>query len=580
MSKNYTLSEYQVIFGQHDGGFLTRDGTRLRVDRVTGCSPLQHHPMTEVVAEAIDDAERENRNHTERKNARFRERFGAGSSSSTGSDSEQSADDTSSAGSALEEMLGGTDDETSTNMDDYPDPHPDGGTTAATSGGRDWVIPPSQVKLLELTKDSRVRAGVAPQTFRCPRCDHFELLDPSTSNLTCPDCSETLRQYPLVYACPRCANVEPMQPWQVNIDNDHIGTIRCEDCSNGHYHLHHDRSLSTAQFECVQCDATRDVRRFCQECHIPSDEDGEDGTPSVMKPTPTDANSLITPMVKSALFIDGDHISLATLRDAHDANHDPYRWRVSDLPTHQENVLTDFWGLSGLFTVESVNSLTAVYGYRTSVTAKGTDIDDDDRLIRTFDHDDNTKRAYVVRSRGRGLVFDIDVGVLYSVVEEIASDLGGETYTEVASNELETLRDAPVKELVDGEHDLVVIPLLHALEHALFEAAAHEIGMDDVLGSKLLIEDGAIILYERENVGAGGLAQLTLDGEGRVLQKFLRKAAEHLSACGQLCETGCPSCVYADDFDCRPYLPSEVNRWVPPNALLNRDYADQFINAN
>jgi hypothetical protein len=38
--------------------------------------------------------------------------------------------------------------------------------------------------------------------------------------------------------------------------------------------------------------------------------------------------------------------------------------------------------------------------------------------------------------------------------------------------------------------------------------------------------------------------------------------------------------VYADDFDCRPYLPSEVNRWVPPNALLNRDYADQFINAN
>lgn len=569
MSKNYSLSEFQVIFGQHDDGFLTRGGTNLRVDRVTGCSPLQHHPMTEVVAEAIDDAERANRDHTERKNARFRETYGVGASDS-------SDDETSSADDALSEMLGGAVDE----HIDNPSSRTDGGATMTANSGRDWVVPPSQVKLLELTEDSKVRASVYPSTFRCPSCNHFEFRNPSRSNLDCPECHGTLRQYPLVYACPRCANVDPMQPVDGDIEAGYVGTIQCENCDSGHYHLHHDQSLTTAQFECTDCNDTKAVRRFCRECHIPSNEDGEDGAPSVMKPTPTDASSLITPMVKSALFIDGDHISLSTLRDAHDANHDPYRWSAANLQQHQKDVLLDFWGLDGLFTVDNVRSLTAVYGYRTNVTAEGTDIQDDERLIRTFDHDEDTKRAYVARSRGRGLVFDFNVELLFDVAAAIEGGVDAASYSELVEDELDTLAGAPVKDLVDGNHNLVVIPMLHALEHALFEAAAHEIGMDDVLGSKLLIEDGAIVLYERENVGAGGLAQLTLDGEGRVLQKFLRKAAEHLAACGQLCETGCPSCIYTDDFDCRPYLPSEVNRWVPPNALLNRNYADRFINAH
>lgn len=568
MSNDYTLSEFQVIFGQHDDGFLTRGGTHLRVNRVTGCSPLQHHPMTKVVAEAIDEAERENRAHTERKNARFRENYGSGTT-------EPDDGEPSSADAALDEMLGGQSED-----DDTSDPQTDGGIAAATDSGKDWVVPPNQVKLLELTEDSKVHTRVFPRTFRCPYCDHFEFLDPSSGNLDCPECSGTLRQYPLVYACPRCANVKSMQPSNVAVDNDYVGTVQCEECGAGHYHLHHEHSLSTAQFECTQCDETQDVRRFCRECHIPSNDDGEDGAPSVMKPTPTDASSLISPMVKSALFIDGDHISLATLQDAHDSNHDPYRWCSSDLPSQQENVLLDFWGVNELFTVDNVRSLTAVYGYRTNVTAEGTDVDDDERLVRTFDHDEDTKRAYVARSKGRGLVFDFDVGLLFDVATDIIGEIEADSYSELVCRELETLTEVPIKRIVDGSHNLAVIPLLHALEHGLFEAAAHEIGMDDVLGSKLLVEDGAIILYERENVGVGGLAQLTLDGDGRVLQKFLRKAAENLATCGQLCEAGCPSCVYTDDFDCRPYLPSEVNRWIPPNALLNRDYADQFINAH
>ncbi|OAQ52639.1 hypothetical protein HTG_13530 [Natrinema mahii] len=574
MSQNYTLSEFQVIFGQHDDGFLTRGGTHLRVNRVTGCSTLRHHPMTEVVAEAIDEAERANRDHTDRKNARFAEKY-ASDANSGGSDNEEDGGD-SSASEALDQMLGGDEEGNKESDENLFEPQTDGGSATGDS----WIVPPSQVKLLELTDDSRVEAMVYPRSFRCPRCSHFEFLDPTTNDLTCPDCSSTLRQYPLVYACPRCANVDQMQPRDTNVGRDHVGVIRCEDCDTGHYHLHHEGSLSTAQFECTSCDSVQTVRRFCRECHIPSNEDGEDGAPSVMKPTPTDASSLVSPMVKSSLFINDNHISLETLREAHKQGHDPYRWNEETLPQQEQTLLSDFWGLNGLFNVDEVSSLTAVYGYQTRVTAEGTDIDDDERLTRTFEHGDDMKRAYVTRSEGRGLVFDLDIETLYEAVRDIESANDADSYGELAKNELEELNESPVKNLVDSEHELVLIPLLHALEHALFSAAAHEIGMDDILGSKLLIKDGAIILYEREDVGAGGLAQLTLDQGGRTLKKFLRKAAENLSSCGQFCETGCPSCIYTDDFECRPYLPTEVNRWVPPNALLNRDYAHQFINAN
>jgi transcription elongation factor Elf1 len=578
MSNDFALTENSVIFSHHDNGFLTRAGTHLRVTRVTGCRPLQHDPMRQVVAEAIDEAERANRNHTERKNARFSQTSGHGSDSdSSGSGRGADADDTS-ATQALEGMLDGIDDDGTAESDDGSDTRADGGT--ATTPANSWVVPPNQVKLLELTEESRVRAGVYPRTFRCPGCDHFEVLNPSIDDLSCPDCSHDLRQFPLVFACPRCANVEPMQPSDTTIDEQFFGVFDCKSCDKGHYHLHHGDSLSNAQFECASCGHSKTVRRFCRECHIPSDENGEGGAASVMKPTPTDASSLVSPMVKSALFIDQEHISLEALMATHDSGHDPYRWRASSLPGQEERVVKEFWGLDDLFTVTGVRSFTAVYGYQTRVTAEGTDIDDSDRLVRTFDHGDTMKRAYVTESRGRGLVFNLDTDRLLRTVANATDRQVPDSYEALAATELAALEDHPVKELVDDDHDFRLIPLLHALEHALSEAAAHEIGMDDVLGSKLLIEDGAIVLYESEDVGAGGLAQLTLDQQGQTLKKFLRKAAERLASCGQLCGEGCPSCLYADDHDCRPCLPSEVNRWVPPNALLNRQYAQQFINAN
>ncbi|KTG11410.1 hypothetical protein AUR64_03915 [Haloprofundus marisrubri] len=285
-------------------------------------------------------------------------------------------------------------------------------------------------------------------------------------------------------------------------------------------------------------------------------------------------------MVKSALYLQDREISLAALEDSHKTTHDPYQWEVGRLDESDRDVLLEFWGLRDLYTVRDVTSLTAVYGYQTRVSAQGTDLSDSERLTRTFDHRDNMKRAYVARTNGRGLVFDVDTDRLYATVENAVSELDAANYDQLAAQELAVLDGIPVKELVDDEHDLVLTPLLHALEHALYQAASQEIGMDNVLGSKLLIEDGAIVLYERENVGSGGLAQLTLDEQGSVLKKFLRNAAEQLAHCGQFCSKGCPSCLYVDDFHCRPYLPSEVNRWVPPNALLNREIADEFIHAH
>lgn len=587
MTQNRTLSEFQALYGNHDNCFLSHSGTRLRVDTLTGCTPMQHGPMQRYVAEAIDDAERDARNHSDRRSAQRRRRYGSSTSSDNDSDSTgenaQSAGN-GSAAAALDEMLDGdsTDQQTDSNTD-YGSAASQSPTVQSHNSTRSWVVPPSNVELLEIGENTTVKASIWPRTVRCGQCDHYEFLDASSrQTLSCSDrgCSGTLYQYPIVFVCPRCASVDPLQPQAVSLDEGHVGPIACADCADGHYHLHHDSSLTTAEFRCSSCGDSHDIERYCPECHIPSDESGNGGAPSVMKPTPVDASSIVSPMSKSALYLQDEHISLDALHATYDSRMpDPYAWGLDELGQAEREILRDFWGLTDLFTVPNVTSLTAVYGYQTRVSAQGTDISDAERLTQTFDHRNNMKRAYVVRTTGRGLVFDFDVERLYAFVADSNDTLEADNYEELASGELAAIEQTTVKDLVDGNHELLLVPLLHALEHGLYDAAGQEIGMDDVLGSKLLVEDGAVILYEREEVGAGGLAQLTLDESGGVLKKFLRNASEQLAHCGQLCTDGCPSCIYIDDFHCRPYLPTEVSQWIPPNALLDRDFAAEYIHA-
>lgn len=466
--------------------------------------------------------------------------------------------------------------------------------SSATESAVEFDYDPSDIELAELTGDSKVISVPYPRAYRCPNqsCGHFTIKSPEDvgSQGFCPhDTSHgEIRRFPYLFVCPRCAHVEQASPHrelqdsiegpapQVIIDDDDSpDQLTCPDEScNGHLDVNLGDRLSGVQFFCTRCSASFRFEGDCPDCHKPSVND-EDEIVSEMRPKTIDANKTQPLLLEDIASQHGTRLAALRKTSQEDqADNDIFHWDLDSVAMESAATIRDTFGLSDVFTVSSVDSVSAVYGYESTVTSRGTDLDEQGRFARTFSAGSSgyERRAYLTRRGGRGIVFQLQKEVVASVIRE-----GDASYDAIAEEELRLLNEEMDVDDMANDTQLQLVPLLHAYQHAIYQAAIEEAGLEDFLASKLLVESGAIVLVEKRKVGAGGLSQVTTNDTGSILLRTLQRAEEILNDCSRDCENSCLSCVFTEDARCHPFISREVSGYVPANSLLDRHLASEVI---
>lgn len=581
MTELGSLSRWQIIYQYFDNAMLPRENTVLRVKNIENRTKLTRPDINTDLAERMSEWERKRQGRMQEKRRHNAARFGDSSS-----DQEESQFDTSGASERLANVLEGESD-----------------VDAGESGIDAKEIPAANIEIYRIGPEAEVDTDIFPTGFHCQTCDLYKIFNISPGvDFTCPDCSSQMYQLDIVYGCPRCAEVEPLLPQFVELDSEELeeGIPTCRDCDEGHMRLKRADTLTNTRWRCDKCGVSERLQRNCPVCHIRTaeNEPNQPG-PSIMKPQKAVNSSLMTPLISNYLEVQEKRVTLANLQEAHRVTKqmDQFDRRIehsSAEPSLDEEIsgedalITQFFNLDSIFTVPKINNSTVLYGYRASFQSYMGEVDEDERLAQFFPLDtdprgrSNMYKAYLAETEGRGLIFNLDSNLIAKTVCDIPGR-AQQPYQSLAVEELERVREAPFDDLLGGDASFPVIGCLHAIEHALFYAARNKIGLDNVLGSKILVKDGAILLYEREEVGTGGLVQLMLaegaNGRRPGVKQYLREAANQLNTCGQRCSEGCPACIFVKDFQCHPFLPHEVDRWIPANAILDRGIAAEFISA-
>ncbi|TEU15477.1 MAG: hypothetical protein E3J21_13080 [Anaerolineales bacterium] len=446
----------------------------------------------------------------------------------------------------------------------------------------------SDIELREIRDGTRIRVKVYPRTFVCTRCGHYQIVDNATSDLVCPCCKEKmeregkthgfpwLRQEALIHICPRCARVEELIPQDIQIEN---GLLICPRCGD-HLHYYGRERVSTIRWRCRKCPQYypqrgrgRAIDRSCSCSIWEPDEEGKRRV-SKMHIDRTAASTTYA-LSFSLLRIKDQPISLSVLRQRHqdDKAEGVRTWHLDGflerLNEPEREWFRQMFPIREAFLVSNVCSSTVVYGYSTHKGAG--QIKEQERLPQFFRNDrTNTYRAYVVSEQGRALVVILDKERLAEAVQGKIPVPQRRSYDDLIAKEMERLNERPLfQENVDRPDALPLIASLHAIGHALLKQAVAQVGLD-YFGSKILLRDGAIILYERQDIGYGGVVQLTA---GAGFLELMNEVERTLAACPHDCEQGCLSCVYITDAWCMPFLPDEIERWYPPNAILLRKEA-------
>jgi len=576
-----SLSRWQVIYQYFDDAMLPRNNTILRVRNIENRTKLTRPEIKADLAEKMSEWERKRQERMQQKRRHNAARFDDSFSEQTGGESESG-----SASERLADVLG-----------------QGSGVEPDESGIEPKEIPAANIEIYQIGPEAEIDTKIYPTGFHCQNCDLYKIFDIASSvDFSCPNCSKQMYQLDIVYGCPRCAKVEPLLPQFLENDPDDLdqGIPLCQECNDGHMRLKRADTLGNTRWKCDECGATERLQRNCPECHIRADEDisGQPG-PSVMKPQKAVSSSLMSPLISNYLEVQGERVTLANLEQAYQDTQqiDQFNRRIersslsedsNDEASGEDMLITRFFNLESIFTVPTINNSTVLYGYRAAFQSYMGEIDESERLAQffTLDRDpggsSNMYKTYLAETEGRGLIFNFDSELF---AETVCNMLGRpkQSYESLAAEELERVQDVPFDDLLSEDGSFPIVGGLHAIEHALFDTARNQIGLDNVLGSKILVEDGAVLLYEREEVGTGGLVQLML-GEGSGQQRpgvkqYLREAANQLNSCGQRCSDGCPACIFVNDFQCHPFLPHEVDRWIPANSILNRTVADEFISS-
>jgi predicted RNA-binding Zn-ribbon protein involved in translation (DUF1610 family) len=432
------------------------------------------------------------------------------------------------------------------------------------------------IDLVEVTDRSRLHADIYPLAFRCHSCGHFQVLSGNASNLTCPDCGKRMIQESIIFVCPHCATIEELTPRGKGVNDARNGVFECPKGCGGHLHFYRWGRLGNAYWRCSKCNyREQPVRRNCG-CSIYADET-DDSQVWAMRLSPTSASNTYS-LQKTFVEVNKQDITLALLeaKRKQDLEAGKRSWSLEDLlqglDGFTRGIFRQTYDLVDAFVVNDVESSTVVYGYTTRVTSNRP-IKESERLSKCFSRRGGRYRAYLIKSIGRGLVLVFDKTKIADVVQREIPPSSRQSYDDLVDEELETIQNGIFQDNLDHPERFPIISAMHAIQHALFRKAMDEAGLE-VFGSKALFRDAALLLFERQDIGDGGIMQLTTG------QQFLRLAnAMHseLSSCGQGCERGCLSCVFIADFNCSPFLETECDRWYPGNSFLDRGLASLII---
>ncbi len=576
------LSQYQVLLTAYPGRVRSEDGHRVQVQTIReNKEPTDLGPFADRLATVITNLDTEFYSYTADASNRQQAAYEQRDTDEDVAD-EPVTDDMPDAFRRYAERSSATNNTNSA------------GDTNETT--RSYDFSSSDIELAELCEDSEVISVPFPRVYRCtdPSCNHFGVESPDAMkrSVDCPHSSRhQMRRFPYLFVCPRCAHIEQASPhqWmQESIDGpgpsvviskeDTRDRIACpENNCSGHLHVNLGDRLAGVRFFCSESRNHNDqFYGQCPTCHKPA-ADGEEEVLSEMRPKTIDAKHTQPLILEDIVSNDGTGTSLEALYEASEINQaddDTYHWNLDTITPGSQAIFYDTFSLNDVFTVSDVSSVSAVYGYESNVDSRGTDLETHGRLARSFSSSDSDRErtAYLTRREGRGIVFDLRTDVLADVVSN-----GDAEYEAIAARELTQLNDFDTDEIADGETGLRLTPLLHAYQHALYQAAIEETGLEDFLAAKVLIEEGAIVLVEQRDVGAGGLSQITMNKTGSVLLRTLQRTEEILSDCSRDCTDACLSCVFTDDARCHPFVSREVEGYVPANSLLDRHLAAEVI---
>lgn len=445
------------------------------------------------------------------------------------------------------------------------------------------VMGAETVDLRLVDEDSEVQGAIFPTLFLCETCHRYYNLDPNgAENLRCSfhENDSDLRQLNVVYSCARCANIEPLLPYNIFARKLPAGWVRC---TAGHgVFLEIGASLSDARWRCESVDCPsgisgQRVNRLCALCNISDDELRAGETKSVMAPRSATSGEIAVPLtVTYVRDAQGRDIQLDNLKAQHRQAPGSFT-----LATVEPSAAARFRSLSATdaFDVPHVQSLLAVYGYRSEVRPRPS-VPDDERYPRYFQPQPGVQRfrAFATVTDGRGVVIGLDKARLARFV--VRERGGNSSYDTLVAEEMAGIEEIGLQDLLAADEDRRLFPitkLLHALEHALRTSLITEIGLDD-FDSRILAADAGLLFFETRDLADGGITQLSQ--HSGLMTNWLVRAIRRIEECPQLCKSSCIACVKTSNAACHGFLTREFGRWMPPNILVDRTLACDWIRQN
>ena len=235
--------------------------------------------------------------------------------------------------------------------------------------------------------------------------------------------------------------------------------------------------------------------------------------------------------------------------------------------------------VSEFFDVPEIQSILVNYGYRSEVRPNP-EVPAGERYARFYQPQSRVERfrAYLSIITGKGLVIGLDQLRLAQLTWDRMGPLP--EFSSRIEQELASVASAPLQQLLDirpNPQSHSIIKLLHALEHALLFSLVREIGLED-FDSRLILRDGAIVIFETRDLGDGGLEQVAR--RPGFASDWLDRSLRQLEACPQACRDACIACVRVDNASCHGFLYRELPRWMPPNLLMDRHLAIRWTEAD
>lgn len=440
------------------------------------------------------------------------------------------------------------------------------------------LVMPESIHLIEPTEAS---VEIFPKGLWCSKCKFYGIFRDFSrlASLNCPNCKEgTLEQRSNFFLCPRCGKQEEMIPPLKKLE-DANPAFRCsEQGCDGNLFLNIGNPLSRSKWFCSRTkNEIENLRMICMDC---SRFRGQRDI--VTMEIPFTSASYYKPEKISAVF-DKDNIEFEPSNVVDE-------WSMEDTSSStKENVLR--FGIKNIQIVDEINAIDIVYGYKTQgMDAMHKFFNTSDRKTGRTVYD-----AYINKTKGKGLLISLNKETVATVVldhlekkansdndqkeTQRISDMKHSLSLDVAAT-YKILAEEQISKIsgrvISKTSDIPLIRLLHSFEHALVYQAPLSTGLEETsFQSKIFLRDCAVLIYERDEVEAGGVEFLCKN----LLSGWLSDARRHVIDCRYSCSEGCVTCLFIQDPLCHPLANTEIKgTYILPNSILSRELLIDFWN--